>query len=326
MRRRQFISLLGGGVAAAWPLAARAQQTMPVIGWLSGISEQAAVAHHAQFLRGLAEHGFTLGGNVAIQYRWAEGNYGRLSELAAELVRLPVDVILAQTPPAALAAKATTETIPIVFVIGIDPVTAGLVASYNRPGGNATGATMIMATLGQKRVEMLRELLPKASIVAMLVNPHSPDSPPEIRDVEAATEANGLQLRLLSASTPQELDAAFAMLNRQRPDALLIGADPFLYVQRQNIVAQVARSGLVAVYPIREFVEAGGLLSYGASIANSFRQAGNYVGRILKGAKPADLPVVRPTTFDLVINLNTAKAQGFAIPPNLHARADEVIE
>jgi putative ABC transport system substrate-binding protein len=324
MRRRDFVTLLGGA-AAGWPLAARAQQAMPVIGWLSGISEQAALAHHAQFLRGLGENGFA-GRDVSIQYRWAEGNYDRLPALAAELVRLPVDVILAQTPPAALAAKTATATIPIVFVVGIDPVIAGLVASYNRPGGNATGATMIMATLGQKRIEILRELAPKASVVAMLVNPHSPDSPPEIRDVQAAVSANGLQLQLLNASTPRELDAAFAALDARRSDALLIGADPFLYVQRQKIVAQAARSGVVAVYPIREFVEAGGLISYGASIANSFRQAGIYVGRILKGARPADLPVVQPTTFELVVNLKTARAQGIDIPASLHARSDEVIE
>jgi putative tryptophan/tyrosine transport system substrate-binding protein len=304
----------------------RAQPAKPVIGWLSGISEQAARVHHTQFLRGLRENGFAPGRDVSIQYRWAEGNYDRLPALAAELVRLPVDVILAQTPPAALAAKAATATTPIVFVIGIDPVIAGLVASYNRPGGNATGATMIMATLGQKRIEILRELAPKASVVAMLVNPESPDSPPEIRDVQAAASANGLQLRLLNASTPPELDAAFAALDAQRADALLIGADPFLYVQREKIVAQAARSGLVAVYPIREFVEAGGLISYGASIANSFRQAGIYVGRILKGSKPADLPVVQPTTFELVVNLKAAKAQGIDIPPSLHARSDEVIE
>jgi putative ABC transport system substrate-binding protein len=324
MRRRDFVTLLGGA-AAGWPLAARAQQAMPVIGWLSGISEQAALAHNAQFLRGLGENGFA-GRDVSIQYRWAEGNYDRLPALAAELVRLPVDVILAQTPPAALAAKTATATIPIVFVVGIDPVIAGLVASYNRPGGNATGATMIMATLGQKRIEILRELAPKASVVAMLVNPHSPDSPPEIRDVQAAVSANGLQLQLLNASTPRELDAAFAALDARRSDALLIGADPFLYVQRQKIVAQAARSGVVAVYPIREFVEAGGLISYGASIANSFRQAGIYVGRILKGARPADLPVVQPTTFELVVNLKTARAQGIDIPASLHARSDEVIE
>ena len=325
-KRREFITLLGGA-AVAWPLAARAQQpAMPVIGWLSGISEQAALAHHAQFLRGLSENGFAPGRDVSIQYRWADGNYDRLPALATELVRLPVDVILAQTPPAALAAKAATATIPIVFVIGIDPVIAGLVASYNRPGGNATGATMIMGKLGQKRIEILRELAPKASVVAMLVNPNSPDSPPEIRDVQAAVSANGLQLRLLNASTPPELDAAFAALDARRSDALLIGADPFLYVQRQKIVAQAARSGLVAVYPIREFVEAGGLISYGASIANSFRQAGIYVGRILKGARPADLPVVQPTTFELVVNLKAARAQGIEIPASLHARADEVIE
>jgi putative tryptophan/tyrosine transport system substrate-binding protein len=325
MRRRDFVTLLGG-TAAAWAFPARAQQAMPVIGWLSGISEQAARAHHVQFLRGLGESGFARGRDASFQYRWAEGNYDRLPALAAELVRLPVDVILAQTPPAALAAKAATTTIPIVFVIGVDPVIAGLVASYSRPGGNATGATMMMATLGQKRIEILRELAPRASVVAMLVNPHSPDSPPEIRDVQAAASANGLQLRLLNASTPAELDAAFAALDAQRPDALLIGADPFLFVQRHKIVAQAARSGLVAVYPIREFVEAGGLISYGASIANSFRQAGIYVGRILKGAKPADLPVVQPTTFELVVNIKTARAQGIDIPASLHVRSDEVME
>jgi putative ABC transport system substrate-binding protein len=274
----------------------------------------------------LGENGFVLGRHVSIQYRWAEGNYERLPALAAELVRLPVDVILAQTPPAALAAKAATATIPIVFVIGVDPVTAGLVASYNRPDGNATGTTMMMATLGQKRIEILRELAPKASVVAMLVNPHSPDSPPEIRDVQIAASANGLQLRLFHVSTLPELDAAFVALDAHRPHALLIGADPFLYVQRHRIIAHVARSGLVAVYPIREFVEAGGLVSYGASIANSFRQAGIYVGRILKGARPADLPVVQPTTFELVVNLKAATVQGIDIPPSLHARSDEVIE
>jgi putative ABC transport system substrate-binding protein len=325
MRRRQFISVLGG--AALWPLGARAQeQATPVIGWLSGISQQAAVAHHAQFVRGLGDYGFSPGRNVGLQYRWADGQYGRLPALAAELVGLPVDVIVAQTPPAALAAKAATAKIPIVFVVGIDPVAAGLVASYNRPGGNATGAAMIMGPLGQKRVEILRELAPKASAVAMLVNPHGPDAAPEVRDVVAAVQASGLQLRLINASTSSELDAAFAVLSAERPDAVLIGADPFLYVQRHNIVAQVARIGLVAVYPIREFVEAGGLISYGGSIASSFRQAGVYAGRILTGAKPADLPVVQPTTFELVMNLRTAKAQNIDIPPSLQARADEVID
>jgi putative ABC transport system substrate-binding protein len=319
------MSVLGG--AAFWPLGAHAQQqAMPVIGWLSGISERDAAAHHAQFVRGLSESGFSPGRNVSLQYRWADGQYGRLPALAAELIGLPVDVIVAQTPPAALAAKAATATIPIVFVVGIDPVAAGLVASYNRPGGNATGAAMIMGPLGQKRVEILRELAPKASVIAMLVNPKSPDTPPEVRDVAAAIQASGLQLRLINASTPSELDAAFAVFNAERPDAVLIGADPFLYVQRHNIVAQVTRSGLVAVYPIREFVDAGGLISYGGSIASSFRQAGIYAGRILMGAKPADLPVVQPTTFELVVNLRAAKAQNIDIPASLQARADEAID
>jgi len=237
-----------------------------------------------------------------------------------------VDIMLAQGPPAALAAKTATATVPIVFVVGIDPVSRGLVASYSRPGGNATGATLIMGPLGQKRIELLRELVPKAAVVAMLVNPHSPDTAPEVRDVQVAAQANGLQLRLVNASTPAELDEAFAALAAQRPDALLIGSDPFYLVQRQKIVAQVASVGLAAVYPIRDFTDAGGLMSYGTNIPNSYRQAGIYAGRILKGAKPADLPVVQPTTFELVINLKTAKAMNFDIPPVLHARSDDVIE
>jgi putative ABC transport system substrate-binding protein len=246
--------------------------------------------------------------------------------MALDLVHRPVNVILAQGPPAALAARTATKTIPIVFVVGIDPVAEGLVASYSRPGGNATGATLIMGPLGQKRVEILRELVPKAAVVAVLVNPQSPDATPEMRDVQAAAQANGLQLRLLNASTLAEINAAFAAISAQRPDALLIGGDPFFLVQRLNIAAQVARSGLVAVYPSREFADAGGLISYGTSIPNAYRQAGIYVGRILRGAKPEDLPVMQPSTFELVINLKAARAQGIDIPPNLHARSDDVIE
>jgi putative ABC transport system substrate-binding protein len=299
---------------------------MPVIGWLSSVSERTAVAHVAQFRRGLGENGFVPGQNVSVEYRWSDGQYDRLAAMAAELVRRPVDIMLAQGPPAALAAKTATATVPIVFVVGIDPVSRGLVASYSRPGGNATGATLIMGPLGQKRIELLRELVPKAAVVAMLVNPHSPDTAPEVRDVQVAAQANGLQLRLVNASTPAELDEAFAALAAQRPDALLIGSDPFYLVQRQKIVAQVASVGLAAVYPIRDFTDAGGLMSYGTNIPNSYRQAGIYAGRILKGAKPADLPVVQPTTFELVINLKTAKAMNFDIPPVLHARSDDVIE
>jgi putative ABC transport system substrate-binding protein len=274
----------------------------------------------------LGENGFVLGQNVSIEHRWSDGQYDRLPAMAAELVRRPVDLILGQGPPAALAAKAATSTIPIVFVVGIDPVSRGLVASYSRPGGNATGATLIMASLGQKRIELLRELVPKAFIVAMLVNPDSPDALPEIRDVQAAAQANNLQLRLINAKTPTEIDNAFASIAAQRPDALLVGGDPFYLVERQKIVDQVARVGLVAVYPIRDFADVGGLISYGTNIPNSYRQGGIYAGRILKGAKPADLPVVQPTTFELVINLKAAKAMNFDIPPLLHARSDDVIE
>jgi putative tryptophan/tyrosine transport system substrate-binding protein len=266
------------------------------------------------------------GQNVAIEYRWAEGQYDRLPGMAADLVRRKVDVIVTQAPPAALAARTATTTIPIVFAVGIDPVAAGLVESFNRPGGNATGSTLISGPLGQKRLEILRELVPKAKVVAMVVNPFSPDAPPEIRDVQAAARANGLQLRLLNASTAAELDAAFAALEAQRPDALLVGGDPFFLVQSRMIIERIERAGLVAVHAFREFTELGGLVSYGTSIANTYRQVGIYVGRILKGAKPADLPVLQPTTFELVINLKTAQAQGIDIPPSLHARADEVIE
>jgi putative ABC transport system substrate-binding protein len=308
------------------PFATRAQQAIPVIGWLSAISERAAAKHLALFARGLGENGFAPGRNVSIEYRWANGQYDRLPTMAADLVRRPVDVILAQAPPAALAAKAATATIPIVFVVGIDPVAGGLVASYSRPGSNATGVSMIMGPLGQKRLEIVRELVPKASVVALLHNPASPDAAPETRDVQATAQANRLQLRLLNASTPAELEAAFASIGAQRPDALLVGGDPFFLVQRHSIAEQVTRARLPAIYALREMVEAGGLISYGANIPNSYRQAGIYVGRILKGAKPADLPVMQPTTFELVINLKTARAQGIDIPPILHARSDEVIE
>ena len=324
MRRREFLAVLGG--VAAMRDVARAQQSMPVIGWLSAISEQTATRHRELFLRGLGETGFAPGRNLAIQYSWSDGLYDRLPAMAADLIGRPVDLILAQGPPAALAAKAATTRIPIVFVVGIDPAAAGLVASYNRPGGNATGTTLIMGQLGQKRLELVRDLVPKAAVVAMLHNPHSPAAAPEIREVQAVAQANKLQLRLLNASTPADIDAAFATMSAERPDALMVGGDPFLLVQRQNIIAQVARAKLVAIYSSREYADAGGLISYGTNIPNSYRQAGIYVGRILKGAKPADLPVMQPTTFELIINLKTAQEQGIDIPATLHARSDEVIE
>jgi putative tryptophan/tyrosine transport system substrate-binding protein len=326
VKRRQFITLLGGAVAA-WPRGVRAQQpAMPVIGYLSALSE-AQVAHQlAAFRRGLNEVGFVERQNVVIKFRWADGQYDRLPAMAAELVRRPVDLILAQAPPAALAARTATTTISTVFVVGFDPVAAGLVATFNRPGGNATGMTLMTAPLGQKRLELLRELAPNAAVAAMLANPLSPDAAPEIRDVQATAQAIGLQLKMFNASIPSELNGAFAAIAAQRLDALLVGSDPFLLDRRQELVALVARLGIPAIYPFREFAESGGLISYGTNIANSYRQAGIYAGRILKGAKPADLPVMQPTTFELVINLKTAKALGFDIPPTLHARSDGVIE
>jgi putative ABC transport system substrate-binding protein len=325
MRRREFISFVGG--AAAWPVSARAQQSaMPVIGYLSALSETKVAHQLAAFRRGLSETGFTDRRNVLMEFRWAEGQYQRLPAMAAELVRHPVSLILAQAPPAALAAKAATATIPIVFVVGFDPVGAGLVTSLNHPGGNATGMTLISFVLGQKRLEMLRDISPKASVIAMLANPLSPDAIPEIGSVQAGAQSLGLQLAMYNASTAREIEVAFAAIATQKPDALLVGTDPFFTDQAADIVGRAAGLKIPAIYPFREFAAAGGLVSYGTNIASSYRQAGIYAGRILKGAKPADLPVMQPTTFELVINLKTAKALGIDIPPTLHARSDEVIE
>ena len=299
---------------------------MPVIGYLSTLTEAQAAPLLAAFRRGLSETGFTEGGNVLMEYRWAEGQYQRLPAMAAELVRHPVSLILAQAPPAALAAKAATATIPIVFVVGFDPVGAGLVTSLNHPGGNATGMTLISAVLGQKRLEMLRDISPKASVIAMLANPLSPDAIPEISSVQTGAQSLGLQLAMFNASTASDIEAAFAAIAAQKADALLVGTDPFYVNQRADIVARAAGLKIPAIYPFREYVTEGGLISYGANIASSYRQAGIYTGRILNGVKPADLPVMQPTTFELVINLKTAKALGFDIPPTLHARSDEVIE
>jgi ABC-type uncharacterized transport system substrate-binding protein len=325
MRRRDFITLLCG--AAAWPLAARTQQpAMPVIGFLSALSQAQTVHLVAAFRRGLGQEGFVEGQSITIDYRFADGQYERLSALATDLVRRPVALIATQGPPAAIAARTATTTIPIVFVVGVDPIAAGLVASFNRPGGNATGVTLITGPLGQKRLELLLELLSKANVIAMLVNPISPDAAPEIREVQAAAQANKLELKLFNASTPGEINSAFAALAKQRPDALIVGSDPFFVVRRDELIALAARYRIPAIYPFREFPDSGGLISYGTNIAKVNHDAGSYAGRILRGAKPSDLPVLQPTTFELVINLKVANALGLIVPPTLHARADEVIE
>jgi putative ABC transport system substrate-binding protein len=324
MRRREFITLIGS--AAASPFMARAQQPgMPVIGFLGTLSEAQALPQIAAFRRGLSEVGFSEG-NIAIEFRWADGRYERLPGMAADLAHRPVALILANAPPAALSAKATTTTIPIVFVVGFDPAAAGLVASLNRPGGNATGITLISVVLGQKRLEILRELAPKASVVAMLANPISPDAVPEIGMVQTAGQSMGLELAMFNASAANEFDAIFAAIAERRPDALLVGTDPLFVNRRDDIVKGAAGLKIPAIYPFREYAAAGGLISYGTSISNAYRQAGIYAGRILKGDKPAELPVMQPAVFETVINLKTARELGLEIPATLHARSDEVIE
>jgi putative ABC transport system substrate-binding protein len=276
--------------------------------------------------RALRDLGYVEGRNLVIDTRFADNKISRLPALAQELVASKVDAIVAVGESATRAAKAATTTIPIVFTVGFDPIAAGLVTSLNRPGGNATGVTLLTSPLAQKRIEILLELVPSARSIAMIVNPKSPDTEHDVRDARAAAQANGRALTVVDASTPAELAAAFATVTAQRPDALLAGSDPFFIARRHEFVTLAARLKVPAIYPFREFTEVGGLISYGTNIANAFRQSGIYAGRILKGAKPADLPVLQPITFELVINLKTARALGFDIPPTLHARSDEVIE
>ncbi|HEY7118563.1 MAG TPA: ABC transporter substrate-binding protein [Tepidisphaeraceae bacterium] len=326
VRRRDFITLLGG--LTAWPLAARAQQpTMPVVGFLSSLTPGDGPLILAAFHRGLNEAGYLEGRNVAIEYRWAEGHYDRLPAMAADLVRRPVVMIAAISgTPSALAAKAATADIPIVFAIGGDPVTPGLVSNLNRPGGNLTGVTFFTAPLSTKRLEMVRELAPKATTVGVLVNPNNPPSVLEGKDVPVAAQTVGLRTSVLNASTAGQIDDAFAAIVGQRIGGLYVSADPLFFNQRAKLATLAARHAVPAIYADREIAEAGGLISYGASRSDAYRQAGVYTGRILKGEKPGDLPVVLPTRFELVINLKTAKALGLEVPPTLLARADEVIE
>jgi putative ABC transport system substrate-binding protein len=325
MNRRHFIATLGS--AAAWPLAARAQQpAMPVIGYLGAGSSATSASTATIFRQILAAAGYVEGRNVAIEYRFAEGKYDRLPALAAELVRHQVAVIVAVPTPAALAAKAATTTIPIVFIAAEDPVKVGLVANLARPGGNVTGGSVLFAELGPKQLGLLREIVPTAVRIGLLVNPSNVNAADVTKDLTAAGAAMGVQIELVQASNILEIDAAFASLVRKRADALVVGTDSFFFNRRLQLATLATRHAIPAVYNAREYAEAGGLMSYGTSLVEAFRQVGIYTGRILQGAKPADLPVVQSSKFEFVINLSTARAVGIDVSPTLLARADEVIE
>ena len=328
MRRREFITLLGGA-AATWPLTVQAQQpAMPVVGYMNGGARDGYMILRASdaFRQGLSETGYIADQNVTIEYRWAEGHYDRLPALAADLVHRKVTVIAATTTPAALAAKAATTTIPIVFETAGDPITLGLVPSLNRPGGNVTGITQLASELVPKRVGLLHDSMPTAKIIGLLVNPKDPRAETQSKDMQKAAHAVGLQIHILNASTEGEIDTAFARLVQLRADALIVGTGELFNRRPAQLAALAARHRVPAIYQYREFVAAGGLMSYGASITDAYRLAGIYTGRVLKGAKPADLPVMRPTKFELVINLKTVNALGLTIPPGVLAIADEVIE
>jgi putative ABC transport system substrate-binding protein len=326
VKRREFITLVGG--AATWPMAARAQQpAMPVIGWISSRAASESDYLVAAFRQGLKETGYMEPQNVALDFRWGEGRYNRLPAHATELVGRPVTVIVATGgDPAAQAAKAATATIPIIFVSGSDPVKVGLVASLNRPGGNITGVHLLLLGMGAKRLGMLHELVRAANPIGVLTNPNFADGRTQLRDVEDAAKSLGLELMVLKASTELEIDAAFNYLAQQRIGAVLIASDPFFTTRRDQLAALTARHAIPAMFDLREYAVAGSLMSYGASLTDGYRQGGIYTGRILKGAKPADLPVVQPTKYELVINLKTAKTIGLSIPDKLLALADEVIE
>ena len=325
MQRREFITLLGGA-AVGWPLAARAQQAaMAVVGLLSGAQLDDRLI--GAIRQGLKDAGYVEGRNIAIKYRSADGRFDRLPALAAELVADPVTTIVAVlSPAAATAAKAATATIPIVFAMGADPVDLGLVSSLNHPGGNVTGVTFFINSLGAKRLELLRELIPNATVIGVVINPRNPTSESQTRDVQAAARTLGVELLILNASSERDIEAAFASAVQQRANAIMVGADAFFLSRRDQLVGLAAHHALPAIYYLREFTVVGGLISYGTSITDGFRLAGRYAARVLKGEKPADLPIQQTVKFELAINLKTAKALGLAVPPTMQIAADEVIE
>jgi putative ABC transport system substrate-binding protein len=325
MRRRDFLVVVGSA-AATWPIAAHGQRPMSVIGLLHGGSPEGFESLAPPFRQGLNEGGYVEGRNLGIESRWARGQFDHLPELAADLIRHRPAVIATGTLPGALAAKAATATIPVVFIIGEDPIKAGLVTSLNRPGGNVTGMSNFMNVLGAKRLELVSEAVPKEVMLALLVNPNNPNADPDTKDLRAAADALGRRLMVLTASNESEIEIAFAAAGEKRIGALFVNIDPFLVSRGEQLVALAALHRVPTIYPFREMVAAGGLMSYGASFPKAWRQSGLYVARILKGAKPAELPVLQPTNLELAINLRTAKALGLTVPPTLLARADEVIE
>jgi putative tryptophan/tyrosine transport system substrate-binding protein len=328
IERRKFLATLLGGAAAAWPLAARAQQSLPVVGFVDGVSPEFSASRAAGFRKGLSEVGYVEGQNVTVEYHWLAGQYDRLPSLMADLVRRRVAVIATPgTNPPSLAAKAATSTIPIVFGVGQDPVKLGLVSSLARPGGNATGINFFTQEVAAKRLGLLHEMVPKAVRIAVLVNPaNATTAEATLRDIPEAARALGLQIQVLNASTGQEIEAAFASLGREPADALFVGPDPFFSSRRVLFALLAARHAIPATYSTREYPEVGGLMSYGTDFVDRFRQGGIMTAQILKGAKPADLPVIQSTKFEFVINLQAARALGLDVPPALLARVDEVIE
>lgn len=326
MRRREFLGLTSAAVA--WPLPARAQQRpIPVVGYISSLSQAYSVRRSdAALRRGLAEMGYVEGQNLSIRYHWITDRYDVLPSMAADLVQRQVAAIIAIGPPAVIAAKAATQTIPIIFVTGADPLKFGFVSSFNKPGGNISGIWMVLTALAEKRLQLLHDLLPKAELIGLLVNPTSPVAEPQIREAHAAAQALGFRVTVLNAVTEADLVQVFASLGQQRADALFVSADPLFASESKRIVTLAAQHGVPAIYEFREFVEDGGLMSYGTVLSDGYYRGGLYVGRVLKGAAPADLPVEKVDKFELVINLKTAKALGVAVPDRLLATADEVIE